>query len=78
MGGPWHLRKLSGLEKVGGYGVRKSHLRIGSGNQQRNCVTTTLLKGTADGSKGPESQGCSWFGGDRIRSKIVEEKLGKK
>ena len=41
-------------------------------------VTTTLLKGTLDGTTWPESQGLSCFGADRVRSKIIGEKLGKK
>lgn len=60
---------------VGWYKDSKDRLWESAGKQH---VTTTLLKGTLDGSKGSESQGRSWFGGGRGRSKIVAEKLGKK
>lgn len=48
------------------------------GSARERHVTTAVLEGTLEGTKGPKSQRVSWLQGDRVRAKIVGEKLSKK
>lgn len=74
MGDPWQLGKLLGLEKMRGRVVLRPFQDEFRESAGKHHVAAALRKRMLDGTKGPESQTVSWFGEDRIKTKMVGKK----